>query len=170
MKTKGDKKKNKQPKETNNTNIIFIIGSFFIILLIIFLSLQPSKKSTSDPFNFDLSKLENTNVIGINEFQASLEIDDLSIFFFCSNEEKKCYEELKILNDIAKENNLTIEYINILELVEVEKEQLKNIADLFNEDYYPNLIICRDKKIKANINKFLDKDEIIKILKEYEII
>lgn len=172
MKTKENKnkKKIKTNSKTNYLNIIFIIISILIILLIFFLSLQPQKKSNSGIFNLNVSEFENINTIGINEFQASLEIDTLSIFFFCSNEEKKCYEELKILNDIAKENKLTIEYINVLELVDLEKEQLNNISNVFNEKYYPNLIISKDKEMKVNINEFSKRDEIIEIFKEYEII
>ena len=173
MKIKENKIKNNKNKEkikSNYANIIFIIVSILILILIVILSLQTEKKSNPDFSNFNISEFENITTIGINEFQASLETDTLSIFFFCSNEDRKCYDELKNLNEIAKENNLIIEYINVLELVDLEKEQLNNTFNIFDDEYYPNLIISKDKKIKTNINEFSNKEEIIKIFKEYEII
>ena len=175
--TKSSKKyiktnKNKEKKEKNYSSIILVIITILIIILIFFLSSQTGKKpsNSSGIFTFSSTEFESITASGVYEYQASIDTDVTSIFFFCSNEDKDCYNELSTLNKIAKENNLNIEYINVLELVDSEKENLTNISDIFDEDYYPTLVICQNKKIQEYVNNFLDEDEIIVLFKKYEII
>ena len=73
---------------------------------------------------------------------------------------------MQALDKIAKEYSLIIEYINILELVDSEKEVLTNSSDIFNETYYPHLVIIKNGKIISDSNDYLNGNEIKKTLKK----
>lgn len=164
------KNSKKQQKKQQQKNIIFTIVIVIILLIIIALSLKTNQKNNNDIYTFNSTEFTNISVIGIGEYQASLSFNGTSIIFFCSNEEKSCYEELQELDKIAKEYSLIIEYINILELVDSEKEVLTNSSDIFNKTYYPHLVIIENGKIISDSNNYLSGNEIKKVLKKYEII
>jgi hypothetical protein len=164
---KGSRKKQKKPQKNN---IVFIVIIAIILLLIIALSLKTNSKNNGNIFTFNSTEFANISVIGIGEYQASLNFNGTSIIFFCSNEEKSCYEELKELDEIAKKHSLIIEYINILELVDSEKEILASSTDIFNENYYPHLVIIENGNIISDSNKYLNGNEIKEILKKHKII
>lgn len=165
MKT-SKKKEKQQPKN----NIIFIVIIIIILLIIVALSLKTNSKNNNGIYTFNSTEFTNISVIGMGEYQASLNFNGTSIIFFCSNEEESCYKELKELDKIAKEYSLIIEYINVLELVDSEKEILTNSSDIFNNDFYPHLVIIQNGKVISDSNKYLNGNEIKKELKKYEII
>lgn len=165
------KKKFKIKKEDYIKNLIFILLVLILIIIIFVLSLNnQAKRDADEVYNFNITEFENITPIGINEYIASLNFDGASIIFFCTNESKDCYHELTSLNSIAKENNLYIEFINVLELADSEKKQLKEISSYFKDSYYPNLMIIQNKKVIFNSNIYLIEEEIISLLEEYEII
>ena len=67
---------------------------------------------------------------------------------------------LKDIHDINKDTG--IEYINVLELVDSEKEDLKSY-EMFKNDLYPKLIIIKNNNIKY-YDSFLSKEELNRIL------
>lgn len=160
----------KNSKKQQQKNIIFTIVIVVILLIIITLSLITNTKNNNDIYTFNSTEFVNVSVIGIGEYQASLSFNGTSIIFFCSNEEKSCYKELRELDKIAKEYKLIIEYINVLELVDSEKEVLTNSSDIFNETYYPHLVIIENGKIITDSDNYLGGNEIKKVLKKYKII
>jgi len=164
------KQKNNKIKKDNKKNIVFILLIVIILSFIIILSLNVNKKKKNDLFYFSQSDFQYITTIGLFEYKASLGFEGTSIIFFCTNDSKKCYDELKDLNEIAEENELNIEFINVEELEEEEKKELSNLTNIFNEKYYPNLLIIKNKQIVNNTNKHLNKKEIKNLFKKYEII
>ena len=163
-------KRKKQIKVETIKNIAFSFSIVVALMLIIILSLMSNNKKNSDFHSLDITNFSNISVIGVNEYLASLNFNGTSIIFFCSSEEEACYDELNELDKIAKQYNLIIEYVNVLELVESEKEILSNTTDIFNDNYFPHLLLIQDGKILNDNNKYLKGNEIKEVLKEYEII
>ena len=165
------KKKQTKKKKDNHIvkNIIYIISTIFIIYVIFIISNNTNKKDNNGLFTFDTSSFSNITAIGVSEYEASLNYDGQSVIFVCSNESKDCYNMLEHLNDIGKKNNINIEYLNVLELVEEEKNLLTKILPKYAEKDYPFLnVLNADKSII--FDEFLEKDTIEEILKENKII
>ena len=160
----------KQIKKTEKNNVFLIAGLTIILVIIIVLSLTVGNRKPPVELPFTTSTFEHVSSIGINEYKVSLNYDGTSIIFFCSNEKQGCYDELKALNEIAKEKELIIEYVNIDELVDSEKEDLKSTNEIFRESYYPVLVVIRNREVIEINNKYLSKEKIEKILKENKII
>ena len=164
------KNSKKQQKQQQQKNIIFTIVIVIILLIIIALSLKTNQKNNNDIYTFNSTEFTNISVIGIGEYQASLSFNGTSIIFFCNNCKGTWHFSIHQLDKIAKEYSLIIEYINILELVDSEKEVLTNSSDIFNKTYYPHLVIIENGKIISDSNNYLSGNEIKKVLKKYEII
>lgn len=171
MNKKTKKNNNKKTEKANNIkNIILIIGVVLVILIIFILSIQMGPKGNHVVNNFSISDFENVTAVGIGEYKASFAHDGASIFFFCSNEEEKCYDMLKDLNDYAKDNELMIEYLNVLELVEEEKNELDNLLDKKGKSLYPTLLIINNGEIKENISTYISSEEINKLFKKNDLL
>ena len=160
----------KKVNKNNKSNIVFIFLALAVLIVIVIVSLTIKPKSKDDIYDFRSDEFEHITSIGVGEFEASFQIDELSIIFFCSNESRECHEELTTLNDLAGENKLSVEYINVLELVDSEKEYLKSKWAVFKNDYYPNLVIIKDKKIVNNSNTYFNREELTAFLKQNQII
>ena len=134
------------------------------VLMIFFLYImvkgsEENNSTTPEIYNFNPEEISsNITAIGVEEFKASMNTKSDSIFFFCSNEEKKCFQELQDLKDF----NINIEYLNILELTDMEKDELNNY-EIFKDGLYPKLIIIKNNSIKYYGN-YLDKEELNKII------
>ena len=162
------KKANKESKKSTIKNLIFIFVVIFIIGIIFILSNNTNKKDNSGFFYFNTSEFSNITAIGLPEYQASLNYEEKSIIFICSNESNDCYNTLKNLNSVAKDKNISIEYLNILELVEEEKNELKKLLPSFEEKGYPYLVVINEKE--STIYKdYLEKSHIEEIFKENKI-
>ncbi len=168
----GKNKNIKTPKQKNNNSlksIIFVVISFIFIGIIFVLSTK-SSQNESPISNFDITSYSNITSIGINEFEASFGHDGISVILFCSNEIRECQNEIIALNEVGKENNIYFEYINVVELVDSEIEQLETISDIFKQKKYPNLVIINSGEIVNNTNTYLEKKDIEKVLKDYNVI
>lgn len=168
----GNNKKTKAKKQKNNNclkNILYIVISLIIIGVIFVLSTNSSQKD-SPISNFDITSYSNIVSIGVNEFEASFGHDGMSIVLFCNTEISECQNEIIALNEVGKENNIYFEYINVIELVDSEIEQLENISDIFKTKKYPNLVIINSGEIVNNTNTYLDEKDIERILKDYNVI
>lgn len=153
-------------------NIVFSLVVIIIIVIIMVISFNYHKDSDNPKgaYYFDILEFKNVSPIGIPQFMAIVGSNEDSVTLFCNNEDINCYNELKSLDKIMGDNNKAIEYINVVELVDSEKETLSELSDIFNGSYYPNLVVIRDGKIVNNSNEFLEKDAIEKFLKDNEFI
>lgn len=171
MKKKKNKSINKNNKKENNIkSIVLIVLSIIMVIIVFILSTKLGPKGNKIINNFNISDFENVSAIGLGEYKASFAYDGVSIIFFCSNEEEKCYDELKDLNLVAKENKLTIEYLNILELVEDEKNELDNLLDKKGKALFPTLLIINNNEIKENIDTYISENEIVELFKKQGLI
>lgn len=171
MKKKTKKKVNQNTEKNNNIkNIILIVGVVLVVIIVFLLSTKMGPKGNNVINNFSISEFENVTAVGIGEYKASFAHEGNSIFFFCSNEEEKCYDMLKDLNKVAKDNEVMIEYLNVLELVETETSELDNLLDKKGKELYPTLLIIKDGEIKENINTYISKNEINKLFKQNDLL
>ncbi len=144
---------------------IFIKAVLPSLFCIFFLWLMVSgtktekEKTNEKVYNFNPREISKVNGIGVQEFEASMATMSDSVFLFCSNEDEKCYQMLVDLHSLGKDE---IEYLNVLELVDSEKELLKKY-DIFNDSLYPKLIIIKNNKYNY-YSKYLTKEELDKIL------
>lgn len=170
MKKKIKKKVSKKTeKESNIKNIILIIGAIIVVIIVFLVSTKMGPNGNNIINNFSISEFENVTAVGLGEYKASFAHEGNSIFFFCSNEEEKCYDMLKDLNNVAKDNEIMIEYLNVLELVETEISELDNLLDKKGKSLYPTLLIIKDGEIKENINTYISKTEIKKIFTQNDL-
>ncbi len=162
------KKIKKESKKTTIKNLIFIFIVIFIIGIIFILSNNTNKKDNNGLFYFNTSEFSNITAIGLPEYQASLNYEYKSIIFICSNESEDCYNTLNNLNSVGKDKNISIEYLNVLELVEEEKNELLQLLPDFEEKEYPYLVVINEKE--STIYKdYLEKSHIEEILKDNKI-
>lgn len=157
-------------KEKFISNLLIFISVIILIIVIILSTMIKPKEDSLNNNPFDISNFSNVTVIGLMEYFSSFNYQGDSIIFFCSNEEDKCFDELSDLSTIAKEYNLNVEYVNVPELVDSEKEELANNHDEFKESFYPHLIIIKNGQIVNNSNKYLDYEEIKEIFISNKII
>ncbi len=156
--------KKKAIKTRDKYNNIFFIAIVMIILVVIVL--LSFKINSGTP----TKRYQAVAAIGVNEFEVSLVNGADSIIFFCDSNEIKCYDELTALNELVQEEQLYIEYLNIAELVDEEKEKLSSLSSIFASSYYPHLIIIKNKEIVNNSNDYLSKEEILELFRNLEII
>lgn len=160
-------------KNKKNNNIIFLVVMSIILLGLIFLSfyIKPKNGRTKELFTFNIGEFKNISPIDFEMFKASLNSNDTSIIFFCIYESGQCYNEVNYLNSIAEKYKLNIEYMDILELTDVEKTELQEKSGIFaDENFFPNLLIIKEHKIYDNNNSYLNQDEIIDFFKKNNII
>ena len=165
------KKSTKKKDNSKKSNIIFLIFMSIILLVLIFLSFYITpKKKNNNLFTFDITELQYISPIDLEMFKASLHYQGMSIIFLCINESEQCYNEVNNLNFVAKNYQLNIEYMNILELVDKEKDELKKQDIIFNDELYPKLLIIKDNKIIDSNNEYLDYDGMINFFKKNSVI
>lgn len=148
-----------------NIIITVVIVLLFIVLIILSTKVGGSNSKRS---NFSSSEFENITAAGLAELKTSVDSISKSIFFICDNEDEKCYEELTDLNALAGRYKLSIEYINVKELVASEVEDLKTYLPIFDNELYPKLILVNDDI--AYSEGFQSKSELIKVFKENNFI
>ncbi len=78
----------------------------------------------------------------------------------------------RCLWEIAKENNVKINYFNLYTLTESQGKQFeKTLPFLEKGDFdVPIILIVKDKQVLSSISSFQDKEGIVNFLKETEII
>lgn len=163
-------KKNKKDKRSN---IIFLVFMAIILLGLIFLSfyIKPKKNDSNELFTFDINDFQNISPIDFEMFKASLYSNDMSIIFLCAYENSQCYDEVNSLNAIARKYELNIEYMDILQLTDMEKAELQEKSDILIADHlFPNLLIIKESKIIDSNSSFVNQDEIIDFFKKNNII
>lgn len=163
--------KKTEKKRNNIINNIIFIGIFIILLIaIIVVSLNIKKEDKTFNTSFSSSEFKNITAIGLYEYEASFAYEGNSVIFFCNNEKRECFDELTDLDEIASKYGISIEYIDILELLEDEKKQLREISNIFNDDFYPNLVLIKDGEVVNNSNKYLNEEDIVDLLSDKEFI
>ena len=148
-------------------NIIIAVLVILLFVILIFLSTKVGG-SDSKRTSFSSSEFENITAAGIAELKTSVDSVSKSIFFICDNEDEKCYDELTDLNTLAGRYNLSIEYINVKELVDSEIKDLKIYLPIFDKELYPKLILINDDLTYSE--GFQSKSELIKVFKENNFI
>ena len=137
--------------------IVKVVLPLFLSLFFLYFVMVDNNSSNNYQFKpEDIGN--NIIVIGIEDFKTSIDTKKDSIIFLCSNNNQKCYNMLLNL----KNTNMNIRYLNILELTDKEKDEIKNY-EIFKDGLYPKLIVIKNNSIKYYSN-YLNKEELNKIL------
>ena len=141
--------------------LIKVILPTVLTMFFLYIMIQGTESEKTEPniYNFNPEEISsNITAVGLEEFKASINTKSDSIFLFCSNEERKCYEQLQALSSL----NINIEYLNVLELTNSEKDELKNY-EMFKNNLFPKLIIIKNGSIKY-YSDYLNTEELSKII------
>lgn len=83
-----------------------------------------------------------------------------------------CVQAKVILNDVASEHEVEINYIDIAKLDEEDREKFLNSLDYFQEDEWgtPIMMIVQDGEVVDMIEQLATEDEYVEFLQENEVI
>ena len=155
-------RKNKKKQQ----NILPLIIVIVLILILIFIPVFLSSNKDKKIFTFSTSEFKHITAIGVNEFVATMDDSHKSIIFICNNENKDCYDMLTILDSIADERSIYVEYINVLELTDEEREYMQGNYEYLKDSLYPKLLLINNKRVATN-DAFLTKEEIVEELDSF---
>jgi len=82
-----------------------------------------------------------------------------------------CESAKPVLNALAKENDIEINWLNITELSEEEQTKVVQSLDIFNEDFgTPLIMIVSNKKVVDSIQGYENKDQYVEFFKKNNFI
>ena len=112
------------------------------------------------------------NYVDYSGYKKILKSDKVSALVIGQTSCTYCIKAKPILNEVAKEYGITINYLNMTNLNEEEAEKFRNSLDyLKNEEWgTPLTLIIKNGKVIDTANGLLDKDGYVELFKKNEII
>ena len=112
------------------------------------------------------------NYIGYDEYEKLLNNKENSVVVVGQSTCGYCVQSKIILNKIAEEKNVEINYLNISYLTEEEGSELEASLDYFEEEQWgtPLMLIVKDGKLVDIIEQLVTEDEYIEFLEENEVL
>lgn len=112
------------------------------------------------------------NYIGLEEYQTLLAGKEKSVIVVGQSTCHFCIEAKLILNEIADENNVEINYLNISYLTQDEGKTFQESLDYFKQDSWgtPVMIIVQDGKMVDVLPSLNTKEEYISFLKKQGVL
>lgn len=103
------------------------------------------------------------NMIDYSEYNKILEAEDKEIIVFAASSCSYCIEAKPILNEIAKEHNLKINYFNIDKISDEEYYEIQKTLEFFNSRWgTPTTVIVESKEQIDLISGLKSKEEFLK--------
>jgi len=140
--------------------IIVLIVAFIVLISAFFASNIYDKKKV---------KISNDILTKYNELYNS---EELSIIYIGKDGCGFCENYTPVIKEVAKENKLTYYYVNLSKLLKKDKDTLYSTNEIFKDEKFgtPTTIIAsKGKAVKYHIG-YMDKDELVKFLKEAKVI
>lgn len=108
------------------------------------------------------------NYVDYDEYTALLNTNAKEIVVYGQVGCGACEAARPILYEIARENNVKINYFNVSYLKEEQSEGFSNSLAFLNENEWgtPLMVVVENKKVIANLNGAADKAGYIKFLKD----
>ena len=112
------------------------------------------------------------NYIGYDEYEKLLNGKDNSVVVVGQSTCGYCVQAKIILNKIAEEKDVEINYLNISYLKEEEGEKFESSLDYFEDEQWgtPLMLIVKDGKLVDIIEQLVTEDEYIEFLEENEVL
>ena len=112
------------------------------------------------------------NYIGLEEYEKLLDGKENSVVVVGQSTCAYCIQSKIILNKIAEEKDVEINYLNISYLTEEEGAEFEGSLDYFEEEQWgtPLMLIVRDGKLIDIIEQLVTEDEYIEFLEENEVL
>ena len=108
---------------------------------------------------------------GYEEYEKLLKSDDKSIIVVGQSTCGYCVQAKVILNEIAEENDVTINYLNVSYLTEEEGEKFTNSLDYFAGNWgTPVMMITKDGEMIDIIEQLVTKEEYVEFLEKNEVL
>ncbi len=108
---------------------------------------------------------------GYEEYEKLLKSDDKSIIVVGQSTCGYCVQAKVILNEIAEENDVTINYLNVSYLTEEEGEKFTNSLDYFAGNWgTPVMMITKDGEMVDIIEQLVTKEEYVEFLEKNEVL
>ena len=111
------------------------------------------------------------NYIGLEEYNELLANDDKSIIVVGQSTCSYCIQSKLILNEIAEETGLEINYLNLSYLTQEEGEKFESSLEYFEGEWgTPILFIGQNGKMVDIIDQLVTKEKYIEFLEENDIL
>lgn len=112
------------------------------------------------------------NYIGYDEYEKLLKGKENSVVVVGQSTCGYCVQSKIILNKIAEEKDVEINYLNISYLTEEEGEKFESSLDYFEEEQWgtPLMLIVKNGKLVDIIEQLVTEDEYIEFLEENEVL
>ena len=112
------------------------------------------------------------NYIGYDEYEKLLNGKENSVVVVGQSTCSYCVQSKIILNKIAEEKDVEINYLNISYLTEEEGAEFESSLDYFEEEQWgtPLMLIVKDGKLVDIIEQLVTEDEYIEFLEENEVL
>ena len=111
------------------------------------------------------------NYIDFEEYEKLLNSDEKNIIVVGQSTCAYCVQAKIILNEIAEENDIKINYLNISYLTEEEGEEFENSLDYFENSWgTPIMMVVQDGEMIDIVEQLVTKDEYVEFLEENEVL
>lgn len=111
------------------------------------------------------------NYIDYEEYDKLLKSDEKNIIVVGQSTCGYCVQAKLILNEIAEEKDVTINYLNISYMTEEEGEKFESSLEYFEKSWgTPVMMIVQDGKMIDIVEQLVTKDEYIEFLEENEVL
>ena len=109
----------------------------------------------------------NLNKIDYTQYQDIINGDEKQIIVFAQTGCSHCEEARPVLNDIAKEYNITINYLNITDLSTEDQTSMTESLDILADGFgTPLTIVVQNKEVIDSIEGFESEESMINFFKE----
>lgn len=111
------------------------------------------------------------NKINYAAYDEAINRDEPEFIVIAQTGCSHCEDAKPVLNIIAKEYDIKINWLDITELSEEEQNKVTSSLDIFSQDFgTPLLMIVKDKKVIDSIQGFESKDKYVTFLKDNNFI
>lgn len=111
------------------------------------------------------------NYIDYEEYDKLLKSDKKNIIVVGQSTCGYCVQAKLILNEIAEEKDVTINYLNVSYMTEEEGEKFESSLEYFEGSWgTPVMMIVQDGKMIDIVEQLVTKDEYIEFLEENEVL
>lgn len=147
--------------------VVLLIAIFAVIG--IFGGGSKSKSSEESTTTADDSSYTSLNFVDFDTLKSSIQSGTKAIYVLGQTTCGYCSAYKPIINEVAQENNVTFNYININTITENQYNELSTLIDYLgnNSDWgTPLTLVVENGKTIDTINGYTEKDEVVSFLKE----